>query len=172
MPLLGLHLGAQLQVVLLHEGALVRDLLALLVRQVPDLRHLRRGLRFVLLVDLQVVVELLSESISRLDGVPNGLQGLQTASLLVEGRVLAIRVDPLLRRLQILQEGRLERRIDVVLVVAVLGHAIFHLVSVRLQVVLGFFQVEDLAILDHELALEVAELHLEVGRDRVRDSLE
>ena len=57
-------------------------------------------------------------------------------------------------------------------VVAILLNTILHLVGVRLKYVLGLFEVKNLPVFDHELILQVSELHFQVGRYRMRYSFE
>ena len=52
------------------------------------------GSLLVLLVDVNIVLELVSEFVSQFDGVTNGLKSLKTTSLFGQRRVFAISINP------------------------------------------------------------------------------
>ena len=49
--------------------------------------------------------------------------------------------------------------------VAVLLDAVLHLVGVRLENILGLFEIKNLPVFDHELTLQVSELYFQIGRN-------
>lgn len=169
---LGLGLRVQRQVVLLHHGRLVHDLLPLLVGKVGHSAEFQLNRCLRLLEQVDVVGELVLESPAGLNGVSDGLEGFKTGALLFKWRVFAIAIDPGFGLGQVLEEGSLEGWVDELLVVAVLVNTVLHLVGERLEHVLGLLKVEEFAVFKPKLGLEVFELGLGLGRDGVGDGRE
>ena len=112
---LSFKLSLQLQIELLHNGALVRNCLPLFVRKVRYISHLRVGLPLELLVKGDTFLERFSEAPPLLDWVSNGLECFKTTSLLFEGRVFSFSINPCLGCEQIFHEGGFEGWVNVVL---------------------------------------------------------
>lgn len=115
MARLGLHLRSEFHELLLCYLALVHNLVTLLVSQVRNLSHLLSSLGLVLIEDGNVVFEVLAELVSLLHRQTNGLQALQTGSLVCQWRVFTVSIDPLLGCEQVIEEGLFQSWVDVVL---------------------------------------------------------
>lgn len=122
------------------------------------IRHLYIDLSFKLLVKLDALIEALSEAVACLNWITDRLEGFESTSLLFEGRVFSVSIDPLLGGEQVLHESGLELGVDEMLKVAILVNAVLHFVGEGLEHVLGLFQVEDFSVFNHELILEATVL--------------
>ena len=78
---LGFHLRSNFHELLFCNLALVHDLVTLLIGKMCNLTHLLGGLGLILIEDGDIIFEVVAESISRLNRVANGLEGLKAGSL-------------------------------------------------------------------------------------------
>ena len=83
---------------------------------------------FELAEDIDPLPDLASESVAGFDGISDGSKSSHSVLVLLQGRLLALSIDPVNSGLQILQERVFQRGVDVVLVVAVGVALTFHVV--------------------------------------------
>ena len=112
-----------------------------------NLGQLFLGLAREFLENAHVFTELVSESPSSLHSVTNGLEGLQAGPLLIERCIFALPVDPVDNFLALGLELFANGRVNEVLVISVLFHAVFHVVCVRFKLIFSLFKVQNQTIL-------------------------
>ena len=108
-----------------------------------NLGKLFLGLTREFLENAHVFAEFVSESPSSLHRVTNGLEGLQARPLLIERCILSLTVDPVDNLLALGLELFSHGRVNEVLVIAVLFHAVFHVIRVRFKLVFSLFKVQN-----------------------------